>query len=121
MTIFDFIAQILFKSKTSELTADDEAGFVPYIFNRWCSMYSAQICLICNQLGKYLQTFDNKRDLISLYTAVLPKVSAKRITYFKRKKVQLADDEENTNIKLLANAHELSTREIEAYFKLLNN
>ena len=124
MTIFDFIAQILFKTRSANLmTADDEASFVPYIFNRWCSMYSDKICLLCNKLGKYAKAFDTKRDIVSLYTAVLPKVAVKKITYFKRKKSELNDAETDkaNNIKLLAATHEISIREVKEYYNLLNN
>ena len=121
MTIFDFLAQILFKTKRTELIADDESAFVPFLFNRWCSMYSDSMCLICNQLGKYIRVFDNKQDIITFYTAVLPKVPAKKITYFKRKKVEAKDEEEIRNVQLLAAAYEISTREAKEYMAMLNN
>jgi len=105
------------------MSADDEANFVPFIFNRWCSMYSDKICLLCNQLSKYAKVLDAKRDIIALYTAVLPKVAVKKITYFKRRKTELNDAEADkaANIKLIAAAHEISTREIKEYYNLLNN
>jgi len=124
VTIFDFIAQILFKTRSvNAMTADDESNFASFIFNRWCSMYSDKICLLCNRLGKYAKAFDAKRDIITLYTAVLPKVPVKKITYFKRKKTELNDAEADkaNNIKLIAAAHEISTREVKEYYNLLNN
>lgn len=105
------------------MTADDESAFTPYIFNRWCSMYSDKICLLCNTLGKYLKTFDSKREIIALYSALLPKVPVKKITYFKRKKTEHneAEVDKANNLKLVAAAHEISVREVKEYYNLLNN
>mgnify|MGYP003339640832 CR=1 FL=1 len=121
LTIFSYIDSVLFNKNKLNTINEEESEFNLYMLNRWCSMYSDSMCLICNQLGKYIRVFDNKQDIITFYTAVLPKVPAKKITYFKRKKVEAKDEEEIRNVQLLAAAYEISTREAKEYMAMLNN
>jgi len=115
MTIFDFISSALFTKKKNCLNSVDEEGeFSPYMLNRWCSMYSPSIATFSNILNKYLGTFNEKKDLYSLFVAVMPKVSSKRISYIKKKKEE-KKKEENNDIEMLASNLELSTREINQY------
>jgi len=83
------------------------------MLNRWTSMYSPAVAQCSNVLNKYLSVFDNKRDLYSLFLAVMPKVPSRRIAYIKKIKEEKKD--ENTDIKLLANNFEISEREIKQY------
>jgi hypothetical protein len=76
-------------------------------------MYSPTIAICSNTLNKYLGVFDNKKDLYSLFVAVMPKMPSKRISYIK--KVKEEKKEENTDIEMLATNLELSKREIEQY------
>jgi hypothetical protein len=114
MTIFDFIASVLFtKKKTCLNSIDEESSFSPYMLNRWCSMYSKTTATFSNILNRYVGIFEDKKDLYSLFVAVMPKVSSKRISYIKRIKEEKI--EENNNIELLAYNLELSKREIKQY------
>jgi hypothetical protein len=114
MTIFDFIASVLFtKEKTCLNSIDEESSFSPYMLNRWCSMYSKTTATFSNILNRYVGIFEDKKDLYSLFVAVMPKVSSKRISYIKRIKEEKI--EENNNIELLAYNLELSKREINQY------
>jgi len=117
MTIFDFISSVLFtKKKTCLNTVDEEGEFSPYMLNRWCSMYSQSTATFSNILNKYLGVFENKKDIYSLFVAVMPKVSSKRISYIK--KVKEEKREENNDIEMLANNLELSQREIAEYIAI---
>jgi hypothetical protein len=114
MTIFDFISSALFtKKKTCLNSIDEESDFSPYMLNRWCSMYSPSTALVSNILNKYLGVFESKQDLYSLFVAVMPKVSSRRIAYIK--KIKEEKKEENSDIEMVASNLELSEREINQY------
>jgi len=110
MTIFDHISSILFNKKKIVTNVEEESEFSPYLVNRWASMYSSLVASTSNTLNKYLQTFDNKKDLYSLFLAVFPKVQSKKIIYFKRRKDEEA--EEIDNLELIAKYREMSKREV---------
>lgn len=117
MTIFDLISNIAFTKKKSNLESyDEEAQFIPYMVNRWLSMYSPQLALITNKLNRYIGTFDNKQQLYKLFVATIPKVPFKRIPYIKKKEHK---NDENENIFALAKNMELSTREVNTYIDFL--
>jgi hypothetical protein len=114
MTIFDFISSVLFTKKKSCLNSvDEESEFSPFMLNRWCSMYSTTTATFSNIINKYIGVFENKKDLYSLFVAVMPKVSSKRISYIKKVKEDKKDA--NSDIEFLANNLELSKREIAEY------
>lgn len=117
MTVFDYISDILFTKKKNLKTVEDEQEFVPFLVNRWVSMYSKETVKMCNTLNKYLGVFDSKKDLYSLFMASFNKVPNKRITYFKKQKTEKSELDEN--IKLLARSKELSQREIIQYLETL--
>jgi plasmid rolling circle replication initiator protein Rep len=118
MTIFDFIASVLFtKEKTCLASVDEEGNFSPYMLNRWCSMYSKTTATFSNIINRYIGIFEDKRDLYSLFVAVMPKVSSKRISYIKKIKEEKTDV--NSDIEMLANNLELSKREINQYIAFL--
>jgi len=118
MTIFDYISSILFnKNKLTAATIDTENEFVPYLVNRWISMYSPSCAKLSNEINRYLSIL-SKTELYSLSMSLFGRVPNKKINYFKRQK-----DEEKASedlIKKVAIARELSSREIKEYFKLLN-
>ena len=118
MTIFDYISSILFtKNKLTAATIDTENEFVPYLVNRWISMYSPSCARLSNEINRYLGTL-SKSELYSLCMSVFGRVPNKKINYFKRQKDEEKDSEDL--IKKVALARELSSREIKGYFKLLN-
>jgi len=116
MIIFDFISDILFTKKKSLNTLEEESEFSPFLVNRWLSMYSSQTVSTCNIINKYLQIFDTKKDLYNFFVAIFPKLPYKKIAYFKRQKEEKNKDD---NIKLIAKARELSSREITEYIQTL--
>jgi len=122
MTIFDFISDILFtKKKTCLKTVDEESEFIPYLVNRWISMYSPSQALNSNIINKYLGVFTNKTDLYSLFIAVFDKSAPKKIQYFKKQKDREKNKTDDDSILLLAKNKELSTREIKEYIAMLTS
>lgn len=119
MSIFDFLKDILFlKTKKSLSNIDNESSFSPFMINRWASMYSNKVALYCNILNKYLGISQNKHDIFSLFSAVLPKVPQRKISYFKKTKAEANED--TSRIDLISKSLELSKREIENYSNTLN-
>ncbi len=118
MTIFDIINSVLYtKNKDCMTSVDQEDAFSPYIFNRWLSMYSPQLALISNEINKYMNVFETKQELFTLFFNMFPKVKNKRIQYFKRTKEDKKED--NKEIPLLAESFEISQREVRSYIDLL--
>lgn len=117
MTIFDHISNIAFTKKKSSLdTYDEETQFIPFMVNRWLSMYSPELALITNKLNKYIGVFESKQQLFKLFVATIPKVHFRRISYIKKKDHKT---EENENADLLAKNLEISSREVNAYIDFL--
>ncbi|NBP03299.1 MAG: hypothetical protein EBU90_25080 [Proteobacteria bacterium] len=116
MSIFDFIADILFKKQKNTYTnIDNESVFSPYMVNRWISMYSNALALKSNLLNKYLVL--EKKLLFSLFINVYDKVSQRKITYFKKNKENIDDP---ANLSILCNSLEVSKRELKEYMHVLN-
>jgi hypothetical protein len=112
MTIFDIISDIAFAKKTRYLdSCEDESAFSPYLTNRWLSMYSPLLAKTSNIINKYLMVFDDKQSLYKLFLNSFPKVTSKRINYFKKNKIE----KEESNNKQAAYTLEISTREVEQY------
>jgi len=121
MTIFDAIRDILFtKIQTCFKTVDEESEFVPYLVNRWLSMYSPNVAITSNIINKYLGIFESKKELYALFMAVFPKVPNKKINYFKKNK-ENKENKSDEHITLLAKNYELSEREICEYVSKLNS
>jgi hypothetical protein len=76
-------------------------------------MYSPTTATVSNVLNKYLGVFESKQDLYSLFVAVMPRVSSRRIAYIK--KIKEEKKEENSDIEMVASNLELSEREINQY------
>ena len=48
-TIFDYINSILFSKKKIDINIEDNS-FILYLFNRWASMYSPELCYYVNEV-----------------------------------------------------------------------
>jgi hypothetical protein len=117
VSIFDIIADILFFKKKNTITnIDNESVFSPFMLNRWISMYSNSLALKANLVNKYISF--NKQYVYTLFFNVFDKVPNKKITYFKKKKDEVGDD--NT-LPLFSKALEVSQREIKLYNDVLTS
>jgi len=119
-TIFNFIDSVLFTKRKLNTINESETQFNMYMANRWCSMYSSDIAEIINETTNiYRHTFSTKQEQYEFALNILPKVKKKRIQYIKKQKEDKA--EEDTNLIYIANAMELSQREIKDYLTILEN
>ena len=112
MNIFDQLNDILFtKKKRCMSNIDDENNYVPYMINRWVSMYSPDHAMIINSTVNWMgQALETKLDHYNFLHSILPKSKWKRINYIK--KVKEDKDEEDNKVQLLASTLELSEREV---------
>lgn len=117
MTVFDFIANIIFNKSFKPINLDEENEFIPFMVNRWLSMYSPKIAQISNKINKYLGLFDSKQELYKLFVGVFPSMPVKKINYFKKNK-DINKDNDDESIVFLAKSKELSIREIKEYVEL---
>lgn len=114
MTIFDHLNSILFTKKRNNLqNFEDEKTFSPFMMNRWISMYSEDYAKIINSTSnKFISCF-SKAEFNNFLTTILPKSKFKRISYIKKKKEsESLDEDEQNKTKLIADALELSQREV---------
>jgi len=108
------------KSKQSEpLDSEGEQAFVPFLFNRWLSMYSKDtVCFVNETLNKYCGIFDtDKQKTYRLYYNLIPRLKFKRISYIKKLKKDKQDEKDQ--LKIIAKNNNISVRELEIYRNLI--
>jgi hypothetical protein len=112
VNIFDQLNDLVFTKKRKCLdNADGESEYVPYMINRWVSMVSdTHATLINNTVNWLYPALEHKQQHYVLLHNILPRVGWKRVTYHKKVKKETTD--EDVNIERLANALELSKREV---------
>lgn len=114
---FQIIHNILFSKSHKNITDDELSLFVPYLTNRYASMYSPQVCEYIDALlnNKHILSLDN-REQYNLFYTVIPKLKYKKIVYIKKQtnKTQLSatKQELQDKIKCLSRNKELSIKEI---------
>lgn len=118
MAFFDVINDILFHKRGDKLdNVDHYTDFSPFLVNRWCSMYSPNMCHIINQtMNRYHSLFEDKRLMYKLYLSIVPRVSQRFIRYIKKPKKDPVDEQED-DIPTIARGLELSKREINIYIQ----
>lgn len=116
--MFNIITQILHKKDVSELSMEMEHEFSPYMIQRWCSMYSNDMIGFINDSTNLIRGgLDTNNQWYKLFMSVYPTLSYKRIKYIKKNKesdTRLGEDMSDV-IKLLAEEHQMSIREVEEY------
>lgn len=115
---FDTLNNILFEKNSSKITdVDALEQFSPYMINRWCSMYSPDMCHIVNDTtNRYHRLFDDKETMYKLYLNLLPRVNKRYIKYLKKNKQEKqTQDDQQQQVDLLSRTLELSKREISNY------
>ena len=112
MTIFDHINSILFTKKQDNLkNVDDESTFLPFMLNRWISMYSTDLAKIINETTNRYYNIFSKSEFNSFLTTIIPYSRFKRISYIKKTKKEV-DEEDDKKIELIAKNRECSQREV---------
>lgn len=111
------------KSKSVEfLDSEGEQAFVPFLLNRWLTMYSKQtVSFVNDTLNKYCGVFDtDKQKTYMLYYNLIPRLKFKRINYIKKVKKDKAEQEDLDQLKLIARNKNISVRELKMYRNLLD-
>ena len=111
------------KSKSAEfLDSEGEQAFVPFLLNRWLTMYSKQtVSFVNDTLNKYCGVFDtDKQKTYMLYYNLIPRLKFKRINYIKKVKKDKAEQEDLDQLKLIARNKNISVRELKMYRNLLD-
>lgn len=116
-TIFDYINDILvFKRGNLLDNIDNESTFNPYLINRWISMYSPEYCNVINiTTNRLYSIFETKQQQYNFLVSIIPQTHQKRINYIKKQKPDNKQQSYKVAIKKLAEAVELSEREINDY------
>tara|TARA_R110002124_G_scaffold56277_4_gene158926 strand:- start:1709 stop:2086 length:378 start_codon:yes stop_codon:yes gene_type:complete len=111
------------KNKSAEfLDSEGEQAFVPFLLNRWLTMYSKQtVSFVNDTLNKYCGVFDtDKQKTYRLYYNLIPRLKFKRINYIKKVKKDKAEQEDLDQLKLIARNKNISVRELKMYRNLLD-
>tara|TARA_R110000772_G_scaffold53371_4_gene122203 strand:- start:723 stop:1106 length:384 start_codon:yes stop_codon:yes gene_type:complete len=111
------------KSKSAEfLDSEGEQAFVPFLINRWLTMYSKDTVEFTNEtLNKYCGIFDtDKQKTYRFYYNLIPRLKFKRINYVKKVKRDKAEQEDLDQLKLIARNKHISVRELKMYRNLLD-
>lgn len=125
MNFFQLQNKLFYSNKSKQpepLDTEGEQAFVPFLFNRWLSMYSKDTVSFTNDtLNKYCGIFDtDKQRTYKLYYNLIPRLKFKRINYIKKKKKDKEQQDETEQLKMIAKNKFVSVRELEMYNNLLD-
>jgi DNA polymerase III delta subunit len=120
MTIFEVLDDVIStKSGTLLDDVDNEKEFVPFLVQRWLSMYSPSFAQVVNcTTNSYWRSFTSKQEWYKYFITIIPKSSNKRIPYIKKMKKETVKGIEKEHIQYLAERLELSQREINQYISM---
>ena len=125
MNFFQIQNKLFFSNKKEQpdpLDQEGEQAFVPFLLNRWLTMYSKETVGFVNAtLNKYCGIFDtDKQKTYKLYYNLIPRLKFKRINYIKKVKKDKDKEEEKDQLKMIAKNNFMSSRELEQYQELIN-
>ena len=125
MNFFQLQNKLFYSNKSKQpepLDSEGEQAFVPFLFNRWLTMYSKDTVGFVNEtLNKYCGIFDtDKQKTYKLYYNLIPRLKFKRISYIKKVKRDKDKQEEFDQLKIIAKNNNMSVREIEMYNNMLD-
>jgi hypothetical protein len=125
MNFFQLQNKLFYSNKSKQpepLDSEGEQAFVPFLFNRWLTMYSKDTVGFVNEtLNKYCGIFDtDKQKTYKLYYNLIPRLKFKRINYIKKVKKDKDKQEEFDQLKIIAKNNNMSVREIEMYNNMLD-
>lgn len=125
MNFFQLQNKLFYSNKSKQpepLDSEGEQAFVPFLFNRWLTMYSKDTVGFVNEtLNKYCGIFDtDKQKTYKLYYNLIPRLKFKRISYIKKVKKDKDKQEEFDQLKIIAKNNNMSVREIKMYTNMLD-
>jgi len=107
------------KVKSEFLDSEGEQAFVPFMFNRWLSFYSKGMAAFTNEtLNRFGNIFQDKQQQYRLYYYFIPRLKFKKISYNKKVKKELTEED---SLELIARNKNISVREIKQYMDLQNS
>ena len=121
---FQLINDLLFYKKEQNVNEDDLQFFVPFMVNRYASMYSYEMCEYINAIlnNKYIAINLEQMELYNMYHIIIPKVRYKKINYIKKAKkdkpLTKKDEELQSKLKMIAKNRDLSFKEIQQIYNL---
>jgi hypothetical protein len=99
------------------LDSEGDQNFVPFLINRWLTMYSKDTVNFTNEtLNKYSTIFNDKQQTWRLYFNLIPRLKFSRIKYIKKPKREKTEEVEN--LELIAKNKCMSVRELKEYMEL---
>tara|TARA_R110000765_G_scaffold242817_1_gene345289 strand:- start:35 stop:412 length:378 start_codon:yes stop_codon:yes gene_type:complete len=120
MNFFQVQNKLFYSDKRKEagyLDSEGEQSFVPFLINRWLTMYSKDTVAFTNEtLNKYAGIFDDKQQTWRMYFNLIPRLKFSRIKYLKKPKRERTEEVEN--LELIAKNKCMSVRELKAYIEL---
>lgn len=125
MNFFQLQNKLFYSNKSKQpepLDSEGEQAFVPFLLNRWLTMYDKGTVVFVNEtLNKYCGIFDtDKQKTYKLYYNIIPRLKFKRINYIKKIKKDKDRQEEIDTLKIVAKNNNISVRELELYKSLLD-
>lgn len=125
MNFFQLQNKLFYSNKSKQpepLDSEGEQAFVPFLFNRWLTMYSKDTVGFVNEtLNKYCGIFDtDKQKTYKLYYNLIPRLKFKRISYIKKVKKDKEQQDETDQLKMIAKNKNMSVRELEMYKNMLD-
>ena len=125
MNFFQIQNKLFYSNKSKQpepLDSEGEQAFVPFLFNRWLTMYSKDTVGFVNEtLNKYCGIFDtDKQKTYKLYYNLIPRLKFKRISYIKKIKKDKEQQDETDQLKMIAKNKNMSVRELEMYKNMLD-
>jgi hypothetical protein len=112
MNLFNILNSILYSKKKLELNLEDENIFIPYMINRWVSMYNGDLAVFINNFFNKSLPFEGKESYFDYYFNLCPKLKFKKIAYIKKSKKEDESDE-------IPKREFLSEREMMLYVDIL--
>jgi|TARA_R100000951_G_scaffold70616_1_gene59527 hypothetical protein len=125
MNFFQLQNKLFYSNKSKQpdpLDSEGEQAFVPFLFNRWLTMYSKDTVGFVNEtLNKYCGIFDtDKQKTYQMYYNLIPRLKFKRISYIKKVKKDKEKQDETDQLKMIAKNKNMSVRELEIYKNMLD-
>jgi|TARA_B100001094_G_C18066665_1_gene737813 hypothetical protein len=125
MNFFQLQNKLFYSNKSKQpepLDSEGEQAFVPFLFNRWLTMYSKDTVGFVNEtLNKYCGIFDtDKQKTYKMYYNLIPRLKFKRISYIKKVKKDKEKQDETDQLKMIAKNKNMSVRELEIYKNMLD-
>ena len=125
MNFFQLQNKLFYSNKSKQpepLDSEGEQAFVPFLFNRWLTMYSKDTVGFVNEtLNKYCGIFDtDKQKTYKMYYNLIPRLKFKRISYIKKVKKDKEKQDETDQLKMIAKNKNMSVRELEIYKNILD-